>query len=271
MNNSNLKHIDDWLFDGKNKDYGAFVLRKKVNKNLLIGTISGVFLLVIIYFVPILIRWIQNKEPEIQQVQVEITPYSELMAPPPIPTEPKPPEPIKEPLQVATKKFVKPELKPDELVKEEELIPTIVELKEANPGTKTQEGTGDIHIDYKPVIAPPPPPPPPPPPKEEIYTYVEIFPSFPGGEVAMQKFIADNIYYPTIAVESGIQGVVVVQFVVNPEGRIIDPVVVRDIGGGCGEEAIKVVKKMPRWTPGEQNGRKVSVRYTLPVRFRVVQ
>lgn len=267
------KEVEQSIFYGKNKDYGAYVLRQRINSNMLKGLLVGMGFLALLYLMPLLLDYFFNEDSnDIVQVQAEITPYSELMAPPPLPIEQKPPEPVIEPPKVATKKYVKPELKPDDEVLDEELIPTMTELKIANPGRATQEGSGDIHADYKPVVAPdPPPPPPPPPPKpEEIYNYVERFPQFPGGEEELQRFIAKNIVYPSVALETGIEGVVVVQFVVDTKGRIKDPVVVRDIGGGCGQAAIDVVRKMPIWTPGEQNGRAVSVRYTLPVRFRML-
>lgn len=273
--------IEESLFYGKNKDYGAYVHRQRVNSNMLKGLLIGMGLLAILYLIPLLMNNLNKEESDdIVQVQVQITPYSELMAPPPLPVEQKPAQPVLEPPAVATQKYVKPALKPDNEVIEEELIPTMAELKTANPGRITQEGTGDIHADYKPVVVadtpqaskPTPPPPPPPPPKqEEIFSYVQRFPKFPGGEDELQRFVAQNIVYPLLAAESGIEGVVVLQFVIDQKGKIKDPVVVRDIGGGCGQAAIDVVLKMPIWIPGEQNGRPVSVRYTLPVRFKLIQ
>lgn len=272
------EEIEQSIFYGKNKEYGAYVHRQKVNSNMLKGLFIGMSSLALLYLIPLLIQYFKKEElSEIVQVQVEITPYSEMMAPPPLPIEQKPPEPVLEQPKVATQKYVKPALKPDKDVLEEELIPTMTELKIANPGRVTQEGTGDIHADYKQVVVPdppakpaPPPPPPPPPVKEEIFTYVQKFPRFPGGEDELQRFIAKNIVYPVLATESGIEGVVVVQFIVDTKGKIKDPVVVRDIGGGCGQAAIDVVLTMPTWEPGEQNGRPVSVRYTLPVRFKLI-
>ncbi|MBK7425650.1 MAG: energy transducer TonB [Saprospiraceae bacterium] len=274
--------IEQSIFYGKNKEYGAYVHRQKINSNMLKGLFIGMGLSALLYLLPILTK---NNDKDVSndiiQVQAEITPYSDLMAPPPLPIDEKPAEAVLEAPKVATQKYVKPALKPDSEVLEEELIPTTSELKTANPGRKTQEGTGDIHADYKPVVvadAQPKPQPtptptpakPPPPKKEEIFTYVQRFPQFPGGEDEMQRFIGENIEYPVLALETGIEGVVIVQFVVDTKGKINDPVVVRDIGGGCGQAAIDVVNKMPTWEPGEQNGRPVSVRYTMPVRFKLI-
>ncbi len=101
----------------------------------------------------------------------------------------------------------------------------------------------------------------------EIFTVVEESPGFPGGDEKLYEFLAKNMKYPQMARESGIQGVVYVTFVVEPDGSISNVRVLRDIGGGCGEEAIRVVKAMPRWTPGKQRGKAVRVQFNLPVKF----
>ena len=94
-------------------------------------------------------------------------------------------------------------------------------------------------------------------------------PEFPEGEAAMFKFIAYNIEYPAEARAKDIQGVVVVSFVVNEEGKISDIAIIRDIGGGCGEEAVRVVKLMPDWKPGTTATGPAKTSYTLPFRFRL--
>lgn len=101
----------------------------------------------------------------------------------------------------------------------------------------------------------------------EIFTVVESMPEFPGGEAAMMSFIAKNIKYPGFARESGIQGRVFVNFVVEPSGLVSNVKILRGIGGGCDEEAIRVVQSMPKWTPGKQRGKAVRVSFNLPVRF----
>lgn len=101
----------------------------------------------------------------------------------------------------------------------------------------------------------------------EIFTVVESMPEFPGGEAAMMSFIAKNIKYPSFARESGIQGRVFVNFVVEPTGLVSNVKILRGIGGGCDEEAIRVVQSMPKWTPGKQRGKAVRVSFNLPVRF----
>lgn len=101
----------------------------------------------------------------------------------------------------------------------------------------------------------------------EIFTIVEEQPGFPGGESALMQYLGNNIKYPQLARESNIQGTVFVTFVVEPDGSISNVKTLRGIGGGCDEEALRVVKSMPRWTPGKQRGKPVRVQFNLPIRF----
>ena len=117
---------------------------------------------------------------------------------------------------------------------------------------------------------------PPPPPKaveeeatEEIFVVVEQQPEFPGGMSALMKFLGDNIKYPVIAQENGIQGRVITTFVVERDGSITDINVVRGQDPSLDKEAVRVIKTMPRWKPGQQRGKPVRVRFTLPVQFRL--
>ncbi|MBN8683567.1 MAG: energy transducer TonB [Chitinophagales bacterium] len=112
-------------------------------------------------------------------------------------------------------------------------------------------------------------PPPPPGEGEEILNLAEQRPSFPGGEAAMLQFLDENLKYPALAKENGIQGRVIVRFVVEKDGSLSNTEILRDIGGGCGKEALRLLASMPRWQPGKQRGRAVRVRYTLPLSFRL--
>lgn len=103
--------------------------------------------------------------------------------------------------------------------------------------------------------------------EEQIFTIAEEMPSFPGGDAALMKYLGKNTKYPAIAKDAGIQGTVYVTFVLNEDGSVTDVKVLRSIGGGCDEEAIRVVKSMPKWQPGKQNGKNVKVQYNLPIRF----
>ena len=103
----------------------------------------------------------------------------------------------------------------------------------------------------------------------EIFTVVEQMPEFPGGMNRLAEYLATNIRYPQLARESGIQGRVFINFVVEADGSVTNVRVIRSLGGGCDEEAMRVVRNMPRWTPGRQRGRAVRVSYNLPVNFRL--
>ncbi|HPE57713.1 MAG TPA: energy transducer TonB [Bacteroidales bacterium] len=103
----------------------------------------------------------------------------------------------------------------------------------------------------------------------QIFTVVESMPGFPGGETAMKRYLAENIQYPQMARESGIQGRVFVTFVVEKDGNVTDVRVLRGIGGGCDEEAIRVIKNMPRWDPGKQRGKPVRVQFNMPIMFKL--
>lgn len=105
--------------------------------------------------------------------------------------------------------------------------------------------------------------------EQEIFKIVEEMPSFPGGEAKLMEFVAKNVKYPQIARETGIQGRVFVNFVVEPDGSVSNVSVLRGIGGGCDEEAMRVVKTMPKWKPGKQRGKPVRVQYMLPVNFKL--
>ncbi len=103
--------------------------------------------------------------------------------------------------------------------------------------------------------------------EDQIFAVVEAMPEFPGGQPEMMKFLSKNINYPTMARESGIQGMVYVTFVVERDGSVTDVKVMRGIGGGCDEEAVRVVTRMPKWIPGKQRNKPVRVQFNLPVRF----
>ncbi len=103
--------------------------------------------------------------------------------------------------------------------------------------------------------------------QQEIFMVVEQMPAFPGGMGALMTYLATHIKYPPLAKESGIQGRVFINFVVEPDGSIDHVKVLRGIGGGCDEEAVRVVKSMPKWIPGKQRGKPVRVSFNLPVKF----
>ena len=103
----------------------------------------------------------------------------------------------------------------------------------------------------------------------KVYDVVEQMPSFPGGPAAMMEFISRSIVYPVSALKQELQGRVIVSFIVERDGRLSNAKVVKSVAPDLDKEALRIVKKMPRWIPGQQNGRKVKVKYTVPVTFRL--
>ena len=103
---------------------------------------------------------------------------------------------------------------------------------------------------------------------EKVYNTCQVMPQFPGGEKALMEFIATNLKYPQQAVKDDMQGMVLVDFVINTEGKVTDPKIVRSLSPECDAEVIRVVGIMPAWTPGQQDGKTVNVKYTLPVMFK---
>lgn len=105
--------------------------------------------------------------------------------------------------------------------------------------------------------------------EDKTFTAVEQMPEFPGGTAALTQFLSANIHYPETARKNNVQGKVIVKFVITRAGKIANAVVMRDIGDGCGAEALRVVNTMPDWKPGKQNGMAVNVYYILPISFRL--
>ena len=268
-NQNGLKNLmDDIVFDGRNKTYGAFQLRRLYDKHMSRSMLTGMLLFLLAVSTPTIINLIKGFLPESKDelTMKEVT----LAEPPPIdpkkPPPPKPPEVIPPPIKDQIR-FVPPVVKKDEEVEVEEAPPPIDSLKDVVIADQTIKGDPDGEDNSLVDEAPPAPPVLEEPKEEEPFAYVEQMPTFPDGTEAMYKYIYEKIKYPAIARENGISGQVIIQFVVSKEGDIQKAKVVRGIGGGCNEEALRVVNGMPRWKPGKHNGRAVPVTFTLPIKF----
>lgn len=106
--------------------------------------------------------------------------------------------------------------------------------------------------------------------QKKTYDFLDQMPEFPGGFKALFDFMYTNLQYPSEAIKKEIEGVVYVKFIVDEFGNVSNPVVVRSIGGGCDEEAVRIINLMPQWNPGAENGKPAAVWYTLPVKFTIV-
>lgn len=269
----------EMVFAGKNKEYGAYQLRKGTSgrniKALLILVIAAAL-------VGGFLAWkvIEQKQAEEQQAYMEAMELAKLQQQAKKEEKKKEPvkpkiEPKKEiPVARETQKFTAPVIKKDELVKEENQVKQMDKLDEkVAVGTENKEGTKDrlaeaVRSDIA-VAAPPPPPAPKPEVSNKVFDVVEEMPHFPGGAAALQAFLSSNTKYPVVAQENGVQGRVIVSFVVERDGSITDVKVVRSVDPSLDREASRVVRSMPRWSPGKQNGSAVRVKYTVPVVFRL--
>ncbi|MBP7219855.1 MAG: energy transducer TonB [Paludibacteraceae bacterium] len=152
---------------------------------------------------------------------------------------------------------------------QETVLSDIIDIRDDKEDIQTKNFDSEDDKNKKVVIQAPIAAPVEDPEENRIHVVVERMPEFPGGEAAMSQFINRTIRYPVIAQENGIQGRVVVQFVVNTDGKIVDVEVVRGVEESLDKEAVRVVKAMPPWNPGRQGGKNVRVKYTLPIRFRI--
>ena len=269
----------EMVFAGKNKEYGAYQLRKGTSgrniKALLILIIAAAL-------VGGFLAWkvIEQKQAEEQQAYMEAMQLAQLQEQ--AKKEKKKPEPIKPkveqkkeiPVARETQKFTAPVIKKDELVNEKNQLKQMDQLDDkVAVGTENKEGVKDRTVEAVrndiAVAAPPPPPAPKPEVANKVFDVVEEMPSFPGGQGALMAFLSSNIKYPVVAQENGVQGRVIVGFVVEKDGSISDVKVMRSVDPSLDREAQRVVKAMPKWKPGKQNGSAVRVKYTVPVVFRL--
>ena len=269
----------EMVFAGKNKEYGAYQLRKGTSgrniKSLLILVIAAAL-------VGGFLAWkvIEQKQAEEQQAYMEAMELAKLQQQAKKEEKKKEPvkpkiEPKKEiPVARETQKFTAPVIKKDELVKEENQVKQMDKLDEkVAVGTENKAGVKDRTVEAVrseiAVAAPPPPPAPKPEVATKVFDVVEEMPSFPGGNAALMSYLNSNTKYPVVAQENGVQGRVIISFVVERDGSISDVKVARSVDPSLDREAQRVVKSMPRWTPGKQNGQTVRVKYTVPVVFRL--
>lgn len=258
--------ILDIIFDGRNKQYGAYELRKTYNNRLRTSlfVMGGVVLALIAWFL-ISNYTGGNKvvQQVVQDVQLEDIKEEKRNEPPP------PPPPKVEPPKVEMAKFTPPKIVKDEEVKEEEKPPEVEKLEDTKIGAVNQEGIKDDNItappaDNKGVVEAP---------KDntdydKTFTKVEIESEYPGGAAAWARYLSKNLVYPDEAVNAEIQGQVIVRFIVDKEGNVSD---VEAVSGPneLRDAAVRVIKKSGAWTPAVQNGRKVKSYKSQPINYRL--
>ena len=261
------------VFEGRNQDYGAYQLRKDTSKRNIWSIIIVALAAVLLYLGLTLHRMaaanrtventqaielanLENKKKEAKvekKEQIKVEPEKTV-------------ERVK-----SSVKFTAPVIKKDNLVKEEDEI-KLDEIEKSNKaiGALTVEGNDEVGgevLQLREQIAAPEPPKP----AEEnkVHDFVEQMPSFPGGMGALMSWLSQNIKYPVIAAENGVEGRVIVQFVVEKDGSITDVKIAKSVDPSINKEATRVVSSMPHWIAGRQNGNPVRVKYTVPVTFKL--
>lgn len=253
----------DIIFDNRNKTYGGYELRKNYERRTMKAITLVLFTTLLLLGAHAIASNLEQPKPialnhveRVIEIQ-DLTPDIPDPPPPPMPPEPAPPAP--------SVVWTPPVIVKNEMVTE--TPPTNEDLKNKNPGTENSDGDpngipgppavpGSGHTPgfvEPPVIK-----------EDVIQEYVQQMPEFEGN---ISEYLGRNIQYPPAAREANISGRVVIKFVVNEDGSISGAKVIKGIGGGCEEEAMRVINGMPKWRAGKANGKAVKVYFTLPVRF----
>jgi protein TonB len=261
--------LDEIIFEHRNKNYGAYQLRKSYRKTISKSVLLGVSAFLSLTIATYIFANQTQKEDALRMVSVVLSDLPPEK-PEPLPPKEKPaPEPIKE--EVKTKQYIDIVPVEDDANIVETPPPTTDELKDSKISTETKEGISDESIFSAPpaetpvtetVITEI---------KEDntVFTAVEVNPSFMGGMQEMYRFLGKNIQYPLAAQRNNIEGKVTVSFIVEKDGSISSVEVLKGLGFGCDEEAVRVVKMMPKWLAGKQNGNAVRVKFTIPIFYKL--
>ena len=268
----------DLIFEGRNKEYGAYKLRTQTGKR----NLKAIITIAILAALCIILFYIKAGYDAYQAAHAKNENVTEISAL----NQPKKKEAkVERKVQVEEKKevvkevkssikFTAPVIKKDADVKPEEEMKTQDQIMQTNTAigaldVKGNSDQGEIlkvtqRVETEPVKAEPKPEV-----ENKVFDVVEQMPSFPGGPSALMQYLSSNIKYPVVAQENGVQGRVVVSFLVERDGSITDVQVARSVDPSLDREAQRVVRNMPRWIPGKQNGQAVRVKYNVPVAFRL--
>jgi len=260
------------VFSGRNKAYGAYVLRQQYSKHLAIAAILATITFSGALVAPLLKNILFGAQEKYEKPVYDLVIPIDIL-PPPVIEKPKeiklPVAAAKEPVKTAA--YTEPKVVSDDSPEPVTELANQEDLKDASIGTKSIDGmapqvptvamtdTPPVGIDAGTGADK----------SDEPFITVDQMPEFAGGEKALFAFLSKNINYPASAKQSGVEGLVVITFVVAANGDIQQVKVLKGLGHGTEEEAIRVIQKMPRWSPGRQNGKNVPVRYTLPIRYNL--
>lgn len=271
-----VSHRDalELVFANRNKAYGAYQIRREYPKTLVKALGIGLGLIALLTLLPNLLKAFGSHSSHLE-AEIEERHLCDLVLPKLTMTPAKPlPKLKKSRTPRSVIKFVPPIVESDELVQDTDEFSSHDVLIQANQeiGRTTSSGLDDtgppdlgselVTTNNKGEAGIP---------DDGIKAPYELqkAPSFIGGESELFEYLKKHIRYPDLARENNIQGVVVLSFVIGKEGEIYGVEIIKDIGGGCGQESVRVVSAMPNWLPGESNGYPVKVRYTIPVRFNL--
>ena len=248
-----VSDLTDLAFEGRNKEYGAYRLRKRYNRYVIISLVVGVVIFLTIVLVPLAYYLMDPVELSDDDFLYTIE-YSEMEMPP-VEDFSKyaqtfsQPEELPEQAPVVTDSAILEQEKPkEEPVQEKPADPGPPDSVSQAGGSGLGEGSED---------------------DSGLALTADVHPVFPGGDYARLRFLSNNIRYPDDAIRRKIQGVVMVSFIVEKDGGISNIRIVNGIGGGCDEEALRVVSSMPRWTPAKRHGKPVRIILKMPVVFRI--
>ena len=268
---TSLPSLDDMVFEGRNKAYGAYVLRKLYGQHVAKAVAISIALAVVLIAIPVLV---QRMWPAVDVI-THITPKGPTIIVLPPPTVVTPPTTAVEPPATATV-VVRPittvptRIAPDDQVKDVPKTDAVTQPvidgpvvvgdipKVGNGGTTDVAGPVGNDTSAKPAA----------PAVNTPFVHVEVMPEFMGGNAALIKYLQKQLRYPAQALRAGVEGKVFMSFTVNTDGTITDVSVLKGLGYGTDEEASRVIKQMPSWKPGYQNNHAVPVRYTLPITFK---
>lgn len=262
--------LDEILFENRNKDYGAYELRKTYQKTISQSVLFGVSAFLGLTITTYIFANQKENPTTLTIVTCDLLPIDiDEIKPIPPKEEPKPIEPIKQ--EQSTIKFMEPEAVQDDVIIDETPPPKHDDLEGRQISTVDKDGTVDESIFSAPpaeipttetVVTEM---------KEDntVFTSVEVSPTFVGGMTEMYRFLSKNMTYPSAAQRNSIEGKVILSFVVEKDGSVSGVEVLRGLGFGCDEEALRVVKMMPKWNAGKQNGNPVRVKYFIPLTFKL--
>jgi periplasmic protein TonB len=247
--------FDDIVFEHRNQEYGAYRLRKKYSRNLLIGMLIGIIILGTAIITPYLnAKALENQKKRAEyQVAIKMENLDQPAEQPP-PPPPPPPPPAE---AVAVVKYVAPvvvdSIKPEEAKQLMTADQAVLEVKNEEVAP-VQEVQVEVKEEEAPV---------------EVFVVVEEMPTYPGGDAELMKFINSNIVYPEIAKENNIQGKVILRFCVTYKGSVDQISVLKSVDPALDNEAKRVIAMLPAWKPGKQGGKPVNVWYSVPVTFQL--